>query len=405
MSYAILFGVMPFFLKIEAKEYGKSELVSIVIPVYNDAEILEQNLQNLVQLNYPNYEIIVVYSEKSIDKTEEVARKFAKEYDYVHAIPENISKPYALNLGIDNAKGEYILFLDSDVFIYNGFIERALGYFNEENVVLVNSCFLGFNSAENLATRISWGISNTIAFYGVGTNKFLKNVAFSGFGAIWRKSALIKCDKFAIDSIIEDAELNLRVSRKFPNWKGIWDDKLYCYQFYPNDFKTLYLQQMRWNTANYHYTVKGFFQTKGMGIRQKFLYISSFLTIILFPIITYFSLGMIIIQFFANFFFPNITFGGGLFYFILGIISFFIAFSTMFIFTYSKYRQNNRVKLSRKYIVLGVFVIMYLVGLIFAIVALNSLKDLVRKKKKSEVFIKVDKSEFKVPEQIPDLEK
>lgn len=403
MSYAILFGVIPFFLKTETSEYEKSKFISIVIPVYNDAEILEQNLQNLVKLNYPNYEVIVVYSTKSLDKTEEVALKFAQEYEYVHAIPESVSRPYAMNVGIDNAKGEYILFLDSDVFIYDGFIERALGYFIDENVVLVNSCFLGFNSEVNLVTRISWGISNTIAFYAIGTSKFLKNVAFGGFGGVWRKSALIEVGKFAIDSIIEDAELNLRVSRTFPKWKGITDDKLYSYQFYPMDFKTLYLQQMRWNTANYHYTVEGFFKTKGMGIRQKFLYISSFLTIVFFPIITYFSFGMILVQFFANFFYPNISFGGGLFYFALGIISGFIAFGTMFIFTYSKYRKNPRIKLSRKYIVIGVFVIMYVVGLIFGIVALNSFKEMARKKKKSEIYIKVDKSEFKVPEQSSDL--
>lgn len=405
MFYAILFGFIPLFLKQEVKEDGKWELISIVIPVYNDAEILEQNLRNLVKLSYPNYEIIVVYSTKSIDRTEEVALKFAQEYENVHAIPESVSKPYAMNLGIDNAKGEYILFLDSDIFIFNGFIERALKFFSDENVVLVNSCFLSFNSAENLITRVSWGISNTIAFYGIGTNKFLKNVTFGGFGGVWRRSALIESGKFAIDSIIEDAELNLRISCNFPKWKGIWDDKLYCYQFYPMNFKTLYLQQMRWNTANYHYTVKGFFKVKGMGSRQKFLYISSFLTIVLFPMITYFSLGMIIIQFFANFFSPNIAFGGGIFYFLLAIISGFITFGTMFFFTYSKYRKNSRIKLSRIYIVVGVFVIMYLVGFIFAIVSLNSIKELVRKKKKAEVYIKVDKSEFRVPENGPNFGK
>ncbi len=65
MTYAILFGLIPAIYKEKNLEnYAGSELVSILIPVFNDGDILEHNLQNLLKLNYPNYEIIVIYSSK-----------------------------------------------------------------------------------------------------------------------------------------------------------------------------------------------------------------------------------------------------------------------------------------------------------------------------------------------------
>lgn len=396
MSYSILFGLIPLFFHRKSNLYQGNELVSIIIPVFNDGAILEKNLQNLVKLTYPNFEILIVYSLKSTDRTEEVALKFAEKFENVRAIPESVSRPFGLNLGIDAANGEYLLFMDSDTFIYNGFIEQALGHFVDENVKIVNSTFLGLNATQNLITRIGWSLSNSIAFYGIGVNKFLKNICFMGFGGIWRKNALLEAGKFNEHTVLDDAELNLRASTHFPKWRGVFDDRLFCYQFYPTDFKTLYLQQEHWHMANIRYNTQGAIKIK-MKLRQKFLYVSSFIMINVVPMITLFSVGMIIVQFFANFFHPDVSFGGGVFYFILTIISFFITFSTMLIFAYPKYRSSPYAKLSRKYIIAGIFVIIYLVGIVFGAVSLNSFAKLFSRKQKKEVFVKVDKSDLEVP--------
>ncbi len=374
--------------------------MSIIIPVFNDGDILEKNLENLLKLKYPNFEIIIVYSEKSTDRTEEVALKFAQEYDNVRAFSENVSRPYGLNIGIDNAKGEFLLFLDSDTFIFDGFIERALSHFSDENVKLVSSCFLGLNATQNIITKVGWCISIVISFYGIGVNKYLKNISFMGFGGIWRKSALIECGKFDINSLLDDAELNLRASVNFPHWKGIFDDQLFCYQFYPTDFKTFYLQQEHWHLGTIKYNSKGMLKIKKMGFRQKFLYISQFLMIDIVPLITLFSMGMIIVQFFVNFFEPNLSFGGGLFYFLLGIIAFIFSFLTMFIFAYPKYRKDRYAKLSRKFILFGIFVIIYISGFVFGVVSLNCFKKLLSRGEKKEIFVKVDKSNLEIPNRV-----
>ncbi len=395
--YILLFGPIPLLLKRKPPPYTKSDLVSILLPVFNDGDILEKNLQNLVQLKYPNLEIIVIYSERSTDRTEEVALAFAEAHENIYALSENVSKGHALNLGIDQAKGEFLLFLDSDVFIYDGFIEQTLSHFTDENIKIVNAYCLGLNARQNLVTTLNWSINSYSTFFGIGSNKFLKHIFFAGYGAIWRKNALLEAGKFLENTYIEDAEICLRANSTFPEWKGIFDDQIYCYQYYSTDFRSFYLQLMRWTSGNIKYVAKGVLKVKGMGIRQKFLYISQFLMGTLFPMIGLYSMGMGIVQFFANFFYPDISFGGGLFFFLISIISLFITFISMLIFIYPKYRNNPQIKMSRKSILFSVFVIMYLVGIIFGVVSLNSMKNIVTKKDQ-DTFFKVDKSKIQIKE-------
>jgi len=398
--YLVVFGLIPFFLPNKKNApVNNSELVSIIIPVYNDGFILEKHLEKLLKLDYPNYEILIVYSEKSTDRTEEIALKYAQNYNNVRALPERISKGHALNIGIDNAKAEYLLFLDSDSLVLNGFIEEALSYFADKDMVLVNGCPIGLNATQNLTTQLSWSVTNFISYVGVGSNRLFKHVGFQGFGGIWRKSALIECGKFREDTSTEDSELNIRINRKYSKWKGVFGANLYCYYYYPTDFTTFYLQLKRWNLGNLSYmgsVIKGIFQISGVGARQKFIYLSQFLMTFLFPIITYFSLGMSVVQFFLNFFYPNLSFGGGLFFLLIGLVSMVITFITMFLFTYPKYRRNSKVKLSKKYIFVGIFGIIYVIGLVFGIASLNSFKDMITKRHSIEVFYKVDKTKVQL---------
>ncbi len=153
---------------------------------------------------------------------------------------------------------------------------------------------------------------------------------------------------------------------------------------------------MRWTKGGYRYVAKGLLQISGMGIRQKYIYISQFLLTIIFPIFALFSIGMGLVTFFASFFNPDLSFGSGLFYILLSGILLVISFVTMIIYTYPKYHSNPRICLSRKFILIGIFVIVYVIGVIFAIVSLNSIKDILRGEKEGEIFYKVDKSKVQL---------
>lgn len=89
-------------------------MVSVIIPAYNAETVIERAIQSVLNQTYRNYEIIVV-NDGSSDKTEEKVNRIANEFQCVQLINTvNGGVSRARNMGIFQAKGEYITFLDAD---------------------------------------------------------------------------------------------------------------------------------------------------------------------------------------------------------------------------------------------------------------------------------------------------
>lgn len=86
--------------------------LSIVIPVYNEGAILQENLSLLID-NFPDTEIILI-DDGSSDNTEQLAKKFLKNIRYLKS-SKNTGKGYAIKRGMLEAKGDYIVFTDADL--------------------------------------------------------------------------------------------------------------------------------------------------------------------------------------------------------------------------------------------------------------------------------------------------
>lgn len=102
--------------------------VSVIIPVYNVEKYLEECLDSVINNSFKNIEIICV-DDGSNDSSPDILRAYAEKYPRVKIITkENGGLSSARNAGIDEAKGEYILFVDSDDYIE----ERAIEYLYSE---------------------------------------------------------------------------------------------------------------------------------------------------------------------------------------------------------------------------------------------------------------------------------
>jgi glycosyltransferase involved in cell wall biosynthesis len=118
---------------------------SIVIPSYNRAEFLKKTIHHLKQLDYTNYEVILV-DDGSTDNTEEVIKNLNFEkLKYIRV--ENGERGRARNIGTQNSKGDFITFLDSDDIIY----PNALTIANEK----IN------NNKEMLFFNLSYELKST----------------------------------------------------------------------------------------------------------------------------------------------------------------------------------------------------------------------------------------------------
>jgi len=95
--------------------------ISIVVPAYNVEDFIGQCLDSCTHQDIPcsDYEIIVV-NDGSTDRTLSVVRKYASKYSQVRIVDQiNQGLSVARNVGLQEARGEYVWFVDSDDWIEN----------------------------------------------------------------------------------------------------------------------------------------------------------------------------------------------------------------------------------------------------------------------------------------------
>ena len=93
------------------------KLISIIIPVYNLRGKLERCINSVLQQTVINYELILV-DDGSTDGSDKICDEFAGKDSRIKVFhKENAGVSSARNLGLDNAYGEYITFVDGDDYI------------------------------------------------------------------------------------------------------------------------------------------------------------------------------------------------------------------------------------------------------------------------------------------------
>ena len=115
--------------------------VSVVVPVYNSEKYLECCLESLIHQTWDNMEIIIIdngSTDKSIDIIKNYLLKTSKLKFYTSTVTG--ASP-TRNIGIDNATGDYLLFVDSDDYVHEEYVEKmtSLVHKNESTIVLCNN--------------------------------------------------------------------------------------------------------------------------------------------------------------------------------------------------------------------------------------------------------------------------
>lgn len=194
---------------IKRRGYMKYIKVSIVIPTFNRKELLKENLKSLFNQTYPKdkYEIIVC-DDGSTDGTEEVVKELIKKSPGVlrYYKQKNKGPASVRNLGIYNAKGEIIGFIDDDCIASPTWIEQAIHYFENQKIGGIQGCVAAQAYKENKSEKIfkiAYAVTHTedTGLYVVG-NMF------------YRKKVIVEAGCFDPEVVWgEDTDLAYRVKR------------------------------------------------------------------------------------------------------------------------------------------------------------------------------------------------
>lgn len=111
-------------------------MVSVVIPVYQSKNHITCCVESILNQTYKNMEIIFV-DDGSDDGSGELCDEYSHKYSNIFCIHQkNKGVSPARNVGIDSARGEYILFVDSDDYIESDYFENAVSRLDNEHVDL-----------------------------------------------------------------------------------------------------------------------------------------------------------------------------------------------------------------------------------------------------------------------------
>lgn len=95
----------------------ETELISVIVPVYNVERYVKKCIESILAQSYQRIEVIIVDDESS-DNSASICEKSEKSDARIKLIRnEHVGLSGARNVGLDNAKGQYIIFVDSDDYI------------------------------------------------------------------------------------------------------------------------------------------------------------------------------------------------------------------------------------------------------------------------------------------------
>ncbi len=120
-----------------------TKMVSVIIPCYNNELYIGPCLDSILKQTYNNLEILVV-DDGSTDNSYKICREYAQKDGRIKCFwQENSRVGAARNKGLDNASGDYVMFMDSDDVIEPDTVERALKILEEKDADIVQweTCF------------------------------------------------------------------------------------------------------------------------------------------------------------------------------------------------------------------------------------------------------------------------
>jgi cellulose synthase/poly-beta-1,6-N-acetylglucosamine synthase-like glycosyltransferase len=143
LGYPLILLALRLVIRREVKKQPITPFVSLLIPAYNEADVIERKIENSLALDYPPDRMeIVVASDGSSDPTAEIAQNRADGTRIrVLAFPENRGKVATLNASIPELRGEVVVFSDAPAMLYRDSVRRLVENFADPAVGAVSGLY------------------------------------------------------------------------------------------------------------------------------------------------------------------------------------------------------------------------------------------------------------------------
>ena len=243
---------LVWFSYLHARELAHDEIpenypfVSIIVPAYNEAEVIASSLSSLLELKYPYYEIIAV-DDGSTDGTYERMKQFEGNHYGVNVSvfrKENSGKAETLNYGIRRSKAQIVVCMDSDSRLTPEALRYAVYHFQDPHVGAVAGNVKVINR-HNIWTKLQ------ALEYIEGLNIVRNAQAFwrtvnvvPGPMGIFRREAIENVGFYDSDTFAEDFDMTVKILAA--GWKIDYEPLAIAYTEAPEGLLDIIKQRYRW---------------------------------------------------------------------------------------------------------------------------------------------------------------
>jgi len=251
MSIVWMLGGLIFSWRLERREQtppviDQYPLFSILVPCHNEEAQIRDTVAQLLDLDYPDYEIVLI-DDGSSDNTANVISEIVRKESIVRAVymRENQGKAAALNVGCLVSRAEFVLTMDADAFLDRNALRWVAWHFVKfprVGAVTGNPRVLNRTS---LLGKIQVGEYSTIIGLIKRTQRILgKVLTVSGVVAAFRKNALVSAGFWDTDMVTEDIDVTWKLEKDF--WDIRYEPRCICWVLVPETLRGLWRQRIRW---------------------------------------------------------------------------------------------------------------------------------------------------------------
>ncbi len=118
----------------------KNPKISIIVPTYNQGNLIKEALDSIFAQNYPNFEVIVIDGQ-STDCTHEIVSEYSNRDNFIWISEHDKGQSNAINKGMRLANGEIVSWLNSDDILYDGALcQVGKAFFSNPEISLIYGC-------------------------------------------------------------------------------------------------------------------------------------------------------------------------------------------------------------------------------------------------------------------------
>lgn len=221
--------------------------VTVMIPAHNEEGVIGATVQNILNMDYENFEVIVI-DDRSSDNTASVIKDLEQKFEKVTALIRQKDafpgKSAVLNDALKLAKGEAILVFDADATVDPDFLSKLIPNLEPKDVGAVQARKVIRNKNTNLLTRCQNNEYTMDAHLQLGRDSIKGAVELRGNGELIKRQALEDIGGWNNYTIVDDLDMSTRLHIK--GWDVRFCIDAVVYEEGIIYIKPLYRQRRRW---------------------------------------------------------------------------------------------------------------------------------------------------------------